>query len=661
MEVEVYLNGYRLDTNSDTQISETKQINDFFEIQDRQSSYSNNFTVPGTPTNRKVFKMLGLVGSVSTTPYRLANIEVRRKGIPTISGGFAKVSETSNGYKINSYDGTIDLYKIIGSKKISELDFSDLGSHQLDEQIWKDSFNNTFQDGYIYALADYGNAENSSINYTFQVPSLFVKYLWNKIFSEAGFSYEYIGELDIFESDEFEEMIITLDNGVYQPIEDDDLQGLVLEMEKQKQTNLQAETYTFLGNLIVTQALQFGTVEYVKFNLVTDTQGLINSSFSNQYNKTRIVISQASFYKFDVSGFVFNEATTGLALYIERNGNVLFTVSDEFAQGNNDIDFSELVFLEEGDQIEVKFISDPDDLILRYNYNLNVKLFENSDGLIVNFNSFLTSITQKDFIKDVMHHFGLLQQRKDLTYQFLRIEELLTDYDNAENWSSRFSERESEKYSIGSYARKNHLKYKYLNENDRYANAIIQIDDDTIQDETDIIERLYNAPSNSVVYINTKRLRLCQLYEKSFEDDGSLKEIKSKKTNPFLMRIERNTGSFEYNPEGSDTTTTFTGTYPVGTFYNFDMNEIVANHYTAFSNMISLAKKNDSNLFLSVIDIYQLDFLRLKFIKQLGGFFYLNKVQGFTGEKKTKTELIHVKSIVELGEYNDDYGYDYNI
>lgn len=662
MEVEVYLNGHRLDTNSDTKISETKQINDFFEIQDRQSSYSNNFTVPETPNNRKVFKMLGLVGSISTAPYRLAEIEVRRKGIPTISGGSAKVSETSNGFKINSYDGSIDLYNSIGNKKVSELNYSDLGTHQLDEQIWKDSFSNTFEDGYIYALADYGNAENNSINYTFQVPSLFVKYLWNKIFEEAGFSYEYIGEMDIFQSDEFEEMIITLDNGVYQPIENDDLEGLILEMERQNETHLEGSYFiTFTGNVIIIQALEFGTVEYIKFDLVTDPQHLISSGFSSQYNKTRVVVSQAGFYKFDISGFVFNEATTGLALYVELNGLILFTISDEFSQGNNDVNFSELVFLEEGDQIEMKIISDPEGLNLRYNYNLNVQLFENNEGLIVNFNSFLTSITQKNFVKDVMHHFGLLQQRKGSTYQFLRIEELLTDYENAEDWSDRFSERESESYSIGSYAQKNHLKYRYLNENDRYANAIIQVDDNTIDDETTIIERLYNAPANSVVYMDSKRLKLCQLYEKSFEDDGTLKDIKAKKTNPFLMRIERNTGSFEYRPEGSENTTTYTGVYPVGTFFNFDMNEIVANHYTAFSNMISLAKKNNSNLFLSVIDIYQLDFLRLKFIKQLGGLFYLNKVQGFTGETKTKTELIHIKSIVELGEYSDDYGYDYNI
>lgn len=661
MEVEVFLNGNRLDTNSDTQISETKQINDFFEIQDRQASYSNSFTVPETPNNRKIFKMLGLAGSTSLTPYRLAKIEVRRRGIPTISGGFAKVTETSNGFKINAYDGTIDLYNKIGSKKISELDFSDLGTHQLNEQNWKASFTHTFQNGYIYAIADYGNSESNNINFTFQVPSLFVKYLWNKIFSEAGFNYEYIGELDVFESDEFEEMIISLDNGVYQPIENDDLEGLILEMENQSITNLEAETITFLGNLYVVQALEFGTVEYVKFNLVSDTQNLINSSFSNQYNKTRVEIAESGFYKFDILGFVFNESTTSLALYVELNGNILFTISDTFSEGNNDVDFTELVFLEEGDQIEIKFISDPNDLILRYNYNLNVKLFENSDGLIVNFNSFLTSITQKKFLKDVMHHFGLLQQRKGYTYQFLRIEELLTDYDNAENWSDKFSERETEKYSIGSYAQKNYLKYKYLNENDKYANATIQIDDQTIDNETDIIQRIYNAPANSVVSVNNKRLKSCLLYEKSYEDDGTLKEIKAKKTNPYLMRIERNSGSFEYYPEGSENTSTYSGTYPVGTFNNFNMNEIVANHYASFSNMVSLAKKNNSNLFLSVIDIYELDFLRLKFIKQLGGFFYLNKIQGFTGNKKTKTELIHVKSIVELGEYNNDYGYDYNI
>ena len=45
-------------------------------------------------------------------------------------------------------------------------------------------------------------------------------------------------------------------------------------------------------------------------------------------------------------------------------------------------------------------------------------------------------------------------------------------------------------------------------------------------------------------------------------------------------------------------------------------------------------------LLITPIDIYNIDFFKLKYIEQLGQYFYLNKVVNFRDKKLTKCELI---------------------
>lgn len=663
MNVEVYIDGHRMDVNSDTKISETKQINDFFEIQDRQASYSNTFQLPQTPMNIRILNMLGVIGSTSLRPYRLAKIDVRRKGIPTISGGLATVKKTDQkSFSVYAYNGIIDLFSKIGDKKISELDFSDLGEITLNENTWIDALQNDWSNGFTYPLADYGVIDTNEININYQVPALFIKYLWNKIFSETGFSYEYTGtDYDVFSSIEFQEMAITVGKGPYKRDDQNENQELILEMEKENQISLEAETVDFFGNSYYVQELPQDTVQYLNLNQISDLKNLNTASGSGQFNKTRLKIPESAFYKIAFSGFVFNEQTSDLKLAIERNGIDLDSINDSFSEGNSEVDFSKIVFLEENDEIQFRFEADPKDYHITYNFNLNLSISTNNENFVISFNTLLDSISQKDLIKDVMHHFGLIQQRKGKTYQFLRIEELLTDYENAEDWSDKFDSRLSEEYKVGKYAQKNYMRYKYIDDNEDFADALIKVDDQTIDKKTNIIERVFNAPTNSIYRVDNKLLRKATFYEKSFNDDGTIKEVKPKKQKPFLIRIKKNAGRFNYKIDGSETTQTFEGNYPLATFSNLGMNEVSAQNYTAFANLINPGKKNTSKLFLSVIDVYNLDFLKLKYIKQLGGLFYLNKLQGFTGDKLTKAELISVRTIVNQGEYSDDYNRDYNI
>ena len=53
----------------DGEVFQTKQINDLFSLDTRQTNYTNTIKIPRTPTNIENFDFLGIVGNESQIPY----------------------------------------------------------------------------------------------------------------------------------------------------------------------------------------------------------------------------------------------------------------------------------------------------------------------------------------------------------------------------------------------------------------------------------------------------------------------------------------------------------------------------------------------------------------------------------------------------------------
>jgi hypothetical protein len=71
-------------------------------------------------------------------------------------------------------------------------------------------------------------------------------------------------------------------------------------------------------------------------------------------------------------------------------------------------------------------------------------------------------------------------------------------------------------------------------------------------------------------------------------------------------------------------------------------NEILFDWYAPITSIFNKAKLIPVDLWLNAIDVANVDFSKLKYIRQLGGYFLLNKVNGFTKSKPTRVELIEV-------------------
>ncbi|TYP71491.1 hypothetical protein [Aquimarina intermedia] len=674
MQVDIYINEEKMDTDVSTTIAETKQINDFFEIKDRQTSYTNSFNLPKSERNIEILSGMGLIGNTSLAPYRVHKVSIYRNGIQTVHDGIGIFKDSAEGFKVHVYNENIDLFDVIGNKSISDLKRIQQLSHTLNTTNWINSFG---RNDYIYAIADYGKTDGETIEVDYQVPSLFVKYIWESIFLESGFHFRYVGragqsDYNPFNKKEWSELAITIDEGLAKN-ENTAPRVKKLEIGIDKVSQYTGETINFLGQTIVVQELIDEITEYVRFTTKEDPDNMHLYSTSVQYNRSRIRIQEEGYYIFNLRGQFSNLNTENVSLFIEKDGHDLFTIKDDFPDQGSNVNFEQKLFLQKGDELFVKVISLPVDNESFYSYNLTLTMYLDNTVATVNFSSFLTKLKQKDFIKDILNFYGLMFRRKGKTYELISYEELLdptavylNQYkiktsDVLEDWSSKFHKVVGTSYQVGNYAQNNLFKYRYDNSENTFADSQIKIDDHTLENEKTLIERVYRAPERSSLFVAFTNLFKCSFYQKEFDEDGKLKTVKPQKVEPYFFRVKRVAASITYKLSDSSGSNFYANSsVPFMDFEELDFNSTVATKYTAFSNMVNYGKKHKALLYLNVIDIHRMDFFKLKYIKQLGGIFYVNKIPNFTGEDKTTVEIIRVRSYEKLGQFSDDFNDDFN-
>lgn len=236
--IELFVNGDssgntigQINLHTTEPISLTYSISDIKDISKTNSTFSKTFNVPADKNNNKLFNHIFNINSDSTfDPTKKVQSFLLVDTMPVFFGALqlTKIKVKNKvpvDYEVILYGETANLTKTIGDSYLTDLDFTEL-NHAFTVDNIMHSWSSSTQDlGYYYPLIDYGydlNLEElntgilSGTNYTaytssggglnptiFQ-PALSAKYLWDKIFNEAGFSYE----SDFLRSEVFTELII---------------------------------------------------------------------------------------------------------------------------------------------------------------------------------------------------------------------------------------------------------------------------------------------------------------------------------------------------------------------------------------------------------------------------------------------------------------------
>lgn len=614
MDEVLYLNGYKVDIY-EGKITRKIRIADIGDMENMKSSYSFTFYLPRTAKNTAFFDMLGTLGNVSRKPFQqiIANYIV--DNVYLIQNGFAIVKNTSKGYSVNLIDGIKSLTSILGEKKLIDLPLSDL-NHYIDSQVYVDSYANT--EGYIYAVANFGtNATGTVIFVESQAPSIYAHTLFRRIFETAGFNIE--GNFFTTNADYLSEVLVP-QKGYTIP------SGTVTETPKGT-----AITDTLIENTtsptFIKKVEKFTISDVDLIGITIDTGNLV-------FGSTGLYRIQ---FDFDYTIF-----STLVSVVVVKNG-----VNSSFITLENGTGLSKTVVvyfdLTAGDIIRLNLKADSQysdgEYWLNYSVYSDISISLVEGGSLITPDLYLADITQIDFIKDIIKRYGLLVKPNSVTniFEFESLENILGDFQNAEDWTKKLSGIGAENYNSG-YAKINKALYNYP-ENISIPNndGEIIIDNENAEESKEIIKSIYEIPKISPYgSIALQFVFLIPIWEMiDFIQTNSESSLK-------LMHVTKRAKTITAKLYDEEPGVEFTGNVPYLDLNNMSMQYFLDTYHANFKSVLENYKEIDMDLLLNSIDIYKLNFFRLKYLKQTQRYYYIDSVIHTAG-KISKVKAIEVK------------------
>ena len=209
-EIIIELNGtkHQLDTYDTDPISLTYNVADISDISARNSAFSKTIKIPESRNNRNIFGDISDLGvdasfnpNKKTKSWILVDTIVVFEGYLQLRNVFVDKETDSAEYEVVIYADNDNFFKQLGDKFLTNLTFTEL-NHTWNATNIRNSWTSTWNKGYYYPLIDYGNDwDLGEVNgwtntYITEVktknmfPSTNVKYIVDKIFHDAGYTYQ---------------------------------------------------------------------------------------------------------------------------------------------------------------------------------------------------------------------------------------------------------------------------------------------------------------------------------------------------------------------------------------------------------------------------------------------------------------------------------------
>jgi hypothetical protein len=210
--------GY-LDVKEGTAFPLNFQVGDIRDISKRQGNYSKTITLTGSKNNNNLLNHYYDVNIIEGTfnINALTTGSVIQDGIPimedvSIQLTSVKKAQMTDGYEehveyeVLIKDSKADFFTAIANKELTDIDFSDF-NHTYDAFNVVNRFDNTIVDGFKYFLP-----ANSAYIYNTQEfkPAIFAKVYFDRIFADAGFTYDW----PTIAYDRFDKLFIPYNGGV---------------------------------------------------------------------------------------------------------------------------------------------------------------------------------------------------------------------------------------------------------------------------------------------------------------------------------------------------------------------------------------------------------------------------------------------------------------
>lgn len=643
----LFINSEQVDLYEKERISYTKQVNSLKDLSSRQANFTRIFKVPRTKRNTRVFKGLGLIGSTSSVPYQKNISRLFIGNLCLIFTGWAVLEETTEeDYEINIFDGNIDFFKQLDNITFDDINLPEL-AHTKEVAGIKENWE-VENDYYKYLLADFNGEthfiENGTtyINADYLIPSVPVKFLWERIFETFGFTFSG----SVFQEEEFQNLFLTYPKGVVSGAVGNQAFKLTFPEAGIPKLGVDKPINLFFPNVFdgITNELTSGTI--------------VNNTYNSNLKHWRC--TEQGHYRVSVSGSLYGYVVFGGAqLYLGvnlHNTNVNDVVLDrdnlivEAGPGKTEpIKWSKEVLMKVGDTL-TPF------------YNRVWLGFKNFDQSKINFEfsvsridqtaidqvEFFKNLTPKDFYKEILWRFGLTPfPVKDQNHiEFLTYKERIEG--PVLDWSDRFVKNISEKYVYDDYAKNNYFRFKYNGEGEDFNDGVIRIDNENLKEKTDVInsktfsvEKLPVPFQIGAVNVDVPKL---QLWEKEVKNDGDQISIEYKPRDSRFSFVRE--GVVNQSAQlASKQLSQYAAVNQVRIVenYNYSQQQIVENRYSQIRGLFKNTLIVKAEIQMSESEFDAFDMKPTIYFKQLGGTFLVDKISKPDLNKKTTTvDLIKI-------------------
>lgn len=623
-----------LDLYNKDEITFNLSINTIGDISRRNSSYSNTIKIPKTIKNQRIFKFLGVMGNISNVPYTIKNCKYLRDTTLIIKDGYLRVLETTKDeYVVVIFDGIIDLNDTLDGLELNALAFDDV-NHYFTQENFENSFSNT--SGYIYGIMDYGNPFDGFVQIANQAPSIYAHTLWDKIFTGANITYS--GSFFSTNTDwknyvvtpklgftTFASIISTSFHGTFTTPDTPDYTEIYEDRNDQGEWSYNEAIIHPNGNII-------GQPEYTK-----NTLGV---SFTANFTGLAELVVNLEYRN------RFTDSLTYKILSTE-GGTIHTEILDAYTDAENTDDKTRQITIQRqvvtgetfffaiaGDARKVPALNNTWAFQVDYHSALTLrKIVSTGDSYFVDFKDIIGDTKQTDFVKDMMQRYGLVFRRTGTNaYEFKQISELLTDRENAVDYTDKLIGINSEKYDSG-YSQRNLLKHSYPSTTSFYNyDGILEVNDKNLDIETTIITSQFEIPEQTDDFMG-REIFQSNIWNPDKKNSQNI-AYENKDSKIKYMNVNNGSTSFDFKYfTGAEYT--LTGPVPTLSLENVSYQYFVDNYYEEFGWLLDNYREVEVEMNLTNIDITKIDFFKLVFLQQTGRYYYIDSVR--TGESTTMT------------------------
>lgn len=633
----LYINGNLLDLEPRSVIAQTKQINELTSIENRKCNHTNIFKVPKTANNIKALQFLTFAGNQSPVPYQKNECSLfSSSGECFIYKGWAQVADDGSNYEVVIYDGIIDLYKAIENKTLSNLDLSELQHQKTVANViasWIEDL------PYRYILADYngdnGDTSNGTVNIDYQVPSVNVKWLWDRIFEKFEFTYSGT----IFETEDFTNLWMTV------AVEDNQL---IFDADDYSFVTPSNPYFYAQFNSAATNELE-DTPENIHMKVsesttygITVRGVLFGRGIDGDMKDARVRLCKNSIGENPGDAFINQVTSGGYRVLGEAAENISY--GDEFEIQSAPFD------LEAGESICIVITRSEDgeggfQLYESDDNQLDVQLYR-VDPNVIDFAEAFKDFSIKDFLNEIVNRFGLTlyADKYSNNYEFRTLHEQLITAPKVD-WSDKFANKLKENYIRGAYAQRNWFRYNYNDKEATHNDWYIEVFNVNLPDSKDAVKsKIYSPERLKSTFLN-EQTNVYKLWEKEIVEgsDGSPESIKY---TPLDKRHYFTKASLQDSLltvkskiviDGSPTNVWYRENY-----IGLKWDEIIDKYYTPLRQVLDFSQIVTLELYLKDTDVVNFDFRKLYYFEQLSAYFYMNKISNFVTGKTVTCEMVKV-------------------